>query len=44
MAKVDSQPAMIESSVLERVAEMLTDNIYEIIPGYQELEDNMANL
>jgi hypothetical protein len=29
---------------LERVAEMLTDNIYDIIPGYQELEDNTANL
>jgi phage shock protein A len=34
LAKLDAQPAVIESSVLERVAEMFTDNIYEIIPGY----------
>jgi len=34
LAQVESQPAMIEAGVLERVAEMLTDNIYDIIPGY----------
>lgn len=31
----------IETNVLEKVAEMLTDNIYDIIPGYSELELNV---
>jgi len=28
----------VEGQVLEKVAEMLTDNIYDIIPGYTDLE------
>jgi len=28
----------VEAAVLDKVAEMLTDNIYDIIPGYTDLE------
>jgi hypothetical protein len=33
----------ITDTVLDKVGEMLTDNIYDIIPGYAELEENFAN-
>jgi len=31
----------VEGSVLEKVGEMLTNNIYDIIPGYAELEERV---
>jgi hypothetical protein len=31
----------VEGSVLEKVGEMLTNNIYDIIPGYAELEEKV---
>lgn len=34
----------IETNVLEKVAEMLTDNIYDIIPGYSELETSVQDV
>jgi len=34
----------VESQVLEKVAEMLTDNIYDIIPGYSELETTVQQI
>lgn len=33
----------ITDTVLDKVGEMLTDNIYDIIPGYAELEENFQN-
>ena len=30
--------------MLEKVAEMLTDNIYDIIPGYSELENAVQSI
>ena len=35
--------AKITDVVLDKVGEMLTDNIYDIIPGYQELEETVGN-
>ena len=34
----------MQDSVLEKVGEMLTDNIYDIIPGYAELEENIMTV
>ena len=34
-------PSDIESAVLDKVGEMLTENIYDLIPGYAELEADM---
>ena len=31
----------VEGSVLEKVGEMLTNNIYDIIPGYAGLEERV---
>ena len=31
----------VEGSVLEKVGEMLTNNIYDIITGYAELEERV---
>ena len=30
----------ITDTVLDKVGEMLTDNIYDIIPGYADLEES----
>ena len=33
----------VTDTVLDKVGEMLSDNIYDIIPGYAELEENFQN-
>jgi len=42
--QLDSTAEQVETAVLEKVAEMLTDNIYDIIPGYAELEESVQIL
>jgi hypothetical protein len=32
---------MVQESILRKVAEMLTDNIYDLIPSYAELTDTV---
>lgn len=42
--ELDAAPTQIETAILDRVGELLTDNIYDVIPGYQELEEAVARL
>lgn len=37
-------PSDVENTVLDKVGEMLTENIYDLIPGYAELEADMQSL
>mgnify|MGYP006950285221 CR=1 FL=1 len=36
-------PSQLEDKILDKVGEMLTDNIYDIIPGYGEMEQKVHN-
>ena len=39
--QIDEMPQAIENAALERVTELLSENIYDVIPGYQDLEDQV---
>jgi hypothetical protein len=42
--RVMSQMNQVQSQVLQKVAEMLTDNIYDLIPGYSQLQDTINHV
>lgn len=41
MEEVTSSLQSVQDSILQKVAEMLTDNIYDLIPSYAELTDTV---